>query len=91
MLGSAAVAFDNDTECGVAVALDVQYLATAKVGETVEWEATVLKRGKRLVTAEVKASVVGRGPRDGRTRKRLIAVGTVTKSLRGAPDKLGKQ
>ena len=90
ILGSAAVAFGNEAECGVAVSLDVQYASAARKGDELEWEATILKRGKRLVTAEVRAFALPRKRRGGGGggggeggAKRLIAVGVVTKSMKG--------
>ena len=82
VLGSAVVAFGDAYECGVAVALDVQYASCAMCGEDVEWTAQIIKRGGRLVTAEVKAMAIGKSS-SGTERRRLIALGTVTKSLRG--------
>ena len=76
VLGSAQIAFGDEHECGVAVNLDVQYASSAKSGEVVEWSAKMLKRGGRLATVEVRAT-----GKNGR----LVAVGTVTKSLRGKP------
>ena len=55
-----------------------------------EWSATVLKRGKRLVTAEVRATAPARGGGGGSNgggARRLVVVGTVTKSMRGTPAK----
>ena len=60
-----------------------------------EWSATVLKRGKRLVTAEVRATAPARGGScgdgggggNGGGARRLVVVGTVTKSMRGTPAK----
>ena len=55
-----------------------------------EWSATVLKRGKRLVTAEVRATAPARGGGGGGSgggARRLVVVGTVTKSMRGTPAK----
>ena len=55
-----------------------------------EWSATVLKRGKRLVTAEVRATAPARGGGgggNGGAARRLVVVGTVTKSMRGTPAK----
>ena len=55
-----------------------------------EWSATVLKRGKRLVTAEVRATAPARGGGSGGNgggARRLVVVGTVTKSMRGTPAK----
>jgi len=55
-----------------------------------EWSATVLKRGKRLVTAEVRATAPARGGGGGGNgggARRLVVVGTVTKSMRGTPAK----
>ena len=89
VLGSAAVAFGDAYECGVAVSLDVQYLAPAKLGDRVTWEANIIKRGATLVTAEVTASVLV-ASRSGSGRRRPIAVGTVTKSLRGLASKARK-
>ena len=66
----------DEHECGVAVNLDVQYASSAKSGEVVEWSAKMLKRGGRLASVEVRAT-----GKNGR----LVAVGTVTKSLRGKP------
>lgn len=79
VLGSAQIAFGDELECGVAVGLDVQFSSSAKRGEAVQWTARVLHRGGRLATVEVRATAAGRKGRPGR----LIAVGTVTKSLRG--------
>jgi len=62
------------------VSLDVQYLSPAKKGDEVAWEASVLKRGGRLATVEVRAHAV---PKGGRGRGKLLAVGSLTKSLRG--------
>ena len=89
VLGTAAVAFDDPLECGVAVTLDVQYLSTAGVGEQVHWEAEVLKRGGRLVTVEVRGSVVERAKAGRPEKTRLVVVGTVTKSMRGLSTKAG--
>ena len=59
-----------------------------------EWSASVLKRGTRLVTAEVRATAPARGGScggggggNGGGARRLVAVGTVTKSMRGKPAK----
>ena len=49
----------------------MQYASTAAVGSKVSFSAEVLKRGKRLVTVEVRAHD---------KKGRLVAVGTVTKS-----------
>ena len=74
VLGSAEIAFGDAHECGVAVGLEVQYCASAKAGDVLEWSATILRRGGRLATVEVRATDA---------RGRLVCVGTVTKSLRG--------
>ena len=58
-----------------------------------EWSASVLKRGTRLVTAEVRATAPARGGscggggggNGGGAARRLVIVGTVTKSMRGTP------
>ena len=83
VLGSAAVALGDGHSCGIATSLEVQYLAAARRGEVLEWSATILKRGKRLVTAEVRATAPARAG----AARRLVVVGTVTKSMRGAPVK----
>ncbi len=74
VLGSAEIAFGDAHECGVAVGLEVQYCASAKAGDVLEWSAAMLRRGGRLATVEVRATDA---------RGRLVCVGTVTKSLRG--------
>eukprot|EP00900_Chrysochromulina_parva_P010866 jgi/Chrpa1/19781/Chrysochromulina_OHIO_Genome00025071-RA len=89
VLGTAAVAFDDPVECGVAATLDVQYLSTARLGEQVHWEAEVLKRGGRLVTVEVRGSIVERAKAGRPEKTRLVVVGTVTKSMRGLSTKAG--
>ena len=83
VLGSAAVAVGDEHSCGVATSLEVQYVSAARRGEVLEWSATILKRGKRLVIAEVRATAPARGG----AARRLVVVGTVTKSMRGAPAK----
>ena len=84
VLGSAKIAFEDPLECGVAVSLEVQYCAPAKRGEEIEWTAHVLKRGGRLASVEVRAAVVDGG------RARLVAVGTVSKSMRGLSKQAAK-
>jgi acyl-coenzyme A thioesterase PaaI-like protein len=74
VLGSAVIAFGNQMECGVATNLSVEYLSPAKYGDNVDWNAEVLKRGKRLNTVEVVAKSAS---------GRVLICGKVTKSLRG--------
>ena len=52
----------------------MQFAAPARVGERLGFAATPLKRKGRLLTVEVEATAAG---------GRLVALGTVTKSLRG--------
>ena len=52
----------------------MEFATAAKVGEVLTLSAEVLRRGGRIVTVEVRAT--GK-------RGRLVAVGTVTKTLRG--------
>ena len=78
VLGSALVAMGNSNECGVATNLDVQYCAGAAVGRDCIFKAKLLKRGKRLVTVKVSGFEVRSGGIE-----RLVAMGTVTKSLAG--------
>jgi hypothetical protein len=59
------------------------------VGEQVHWEAEVLKRGGRLVTVEVRGSIVERAKAGRPEKTRLVVVGTVTKSMRGLSTKAG--
>ena len=53
VLGTSVIAMGDPAECGVAINLDVQVTAPVAVGEVVAFEASVLKRGGRLVFVEV--------------------------------------
>lgn len=78
VLGSALIARGDPRECGVATNLSVQYATAVGVGKTVQFEARMLKRGRRMCFVEV----------TGRDKAgRMVASGTVTKSLRGPPKK----
>ena len=87
VLGSAAIAFEEEYECGVAASLDVQFLAPAPEGTSIHWKAEVLKRGGRLATVQVTAEAVAPGRAGKMTGPRIVAIGTVTKSLRGLSKK----
>ena len=75
VLGSAVVAMGDPYECGVAVALDVQYAAPARKGQVLRWTAKVARRGGRLVIVSVAAVIAKTG--------RAVVSGSVTKSMRG--------
>jgi len=74
VLGTSIIAQGDPNECGVAIHLDVQYSAPASVGECIVFKVSEMKRGKRLVFIEAQVQ-----DQSGR----VVATGTVTKSLRG--------
>jgi acyl-coenzyme A thioesterase 13 len=88
VLGTAAIALDNPLECGVALSLEVEYASAAKTGDKLVCTAEHLKRGGRIAAVEVRILTAGRDRR-GRGGGRLVAVGTVTKSLRGLSTSAG--
>ncbi|EOD08405.1 hypothetical protein EMIHUDRAFT_217561 [Emiliania huxleyi CCMP1516] len=75
-LGTAAIALGEGGECGVASRNQIINESSNEqargASDEVVWEASVLKRGGRLATVE-----------GGRGRGKLLAVGSLTKSLRG--------
>ena len=81
VLGTALIALGNEEECGVAINLQVEFVAAAARGDTVRFDATMLKRGRRLAFVQVLA--LG-------DKGKVLARGTVTKSLRGAPKTAAK-
>ena len=74
VLGTSLIAMGNEDECGVAINLAVQYTSSAAQGDIVNFDTSMMKRGKRLAFVEVMVSSRG---------GRKVATGTVTKSLLG--------
>ncbi|GBF98031.1 hypothetical protein Rsub_11142 [Raphidocelis subcapitata] len=71
VIGSAAIATVSDRG-GVSVAINTNYLSPTPIGEDLDIEATVVKRGKQMATAVVNLSVAGEAVAQGSHVKALV-------------------